>query len=96
VSPSACAKKGEPSVITTSRRRCGSTERLPEASTIGKPRPLLPMIGVVVCCAGGSDWLSLGAKLRVSAAAEPGAAASIAFPPVMLVATSAMKRGVGM
>jgi hypothetical protein len=94
----ACPRNAEPLAMITSCRAMGSPARFPVASIVVNPG-VVPTIGVLACCAGGNAGVSPGAKLRVSpaAAADVVAAASAGFaPPVMLVALSAMKVGVGM
>jgi hypothetical protein len=68
---------------------------LADASIVGKPRPLLPTSGWFDGGPAAIASVSLGEKLRVSAE-PPVAGAADSFAPVMLIATSAMKRGVGM
>jgi hypothetical protein len=95
----ACPTNGEPAEITMSCSPSGSRKRLVVASmSLTKPRPLLPTIGVLVVCAGGSAGVSLGEKLRGSpAAAVPaGPSADPCLAAAGLVADSPMKRGVGM
>src|SRR3954464_10567744 len=92
----ACPENVPPADTTMSRRLIGSRSRLCEASIVGKPRPLLPTIAGGALTELGSDCESLGEKLRVVAPDPAGAADSAGFAFTMLVAASAMKRGVGM
>src|SRR5512141_557363 len=70
--------------------------RLPEASTIGNPRPLLPTRGAGYCCEVGITATSEGENEREPAAESVPAPTPSALELVMLVAASAMNDGVGM